>query len=144
MRLQRRPKARGREGRNDEPDVHQETQNPAPTSAVESQNQHALTCVNFANREAVGLNALHSQGRELLQERETNHYQGGQANSFNHLDVDATLEGQLAQTRMSLKRALTDSLRGAGEALRARCTLELSLPNSFTISRLNFVNICDF
>ena len=86
-----------------------------------------------------------SRRPELLQERETNHGQCGQANSFNHLDVDATLEGQLARTGMSLKRALTDPLRRAGEAFtRLGCTLELSLPNSFTISRLNFLNICDF
>ena len=57
-----------------------------------------------------------SQRPELLQGRETNHCQCSQANSFNHLDVDATLEGQLGWTRMSLKRALTDPLRRAGEA----------------------------
>jgi hypothetical protein len=93
--------------------------NLRPHQQWKCQNQHALTCVNLPNREAVGLNALHGQGRELLQERETNHCQCGQANSFNHLDVDATLEGQLAQTRMSLKRTLTDPLRRAGEASRA-------------------------
>lgn len=85
-----------------------------------------------------------SRRLELLQERETNHCQCSQANSFNHLDVDATLEGQLARTRMSLKRALADPLRQAGEASPASVYVGTLSSNSFTISRLNFLNICDF
>ena len=65
-----------------------------------------------------------SRRPELLPEREINHCQCSQANSFNHLDVDATLGGQLGRTRMSLKRALTDPLRRAGEASPASVYVE--------------------
>jgi hypothetical protein len=61
-----------------------------------------------------------SRRSELLQERETNHCQCSQANSFNHRDVNAMLEGQLTRARMSLKRAPTDPLRRSFTRLGVR------------------------
>jgi hypothetical protein len=85
------------------------------------QNQYALTYINLPSRSRESQcvtwpRKRNTEGQSCYKGQETNRCQCSQANSVNHLDVDATQEGQLTQTRMSLNYALTDPLRRAREA----------------------------